>query len=57
MTNFVHALKSEIIPVYNEFIKELEEVEIETDELKKIHEDYIEAINIGKRLPVDCFGI
>jgi hypothetical protein len=40
------ALKIEIIPEYNEFIKDLETVEIKTDELRKIHEDYIEATNI-----------
>jgi hypothetical protein len=40
------ALKLEIIPEYNEFIKDLEAVEIKTDELRKIHEDYIEATNI-----------
>ncbi|MFD1359095.1 hypothetical protein ACFQ4X_14340 [Fictibacillus halophilus] len=40
------ALKAEIIPEYNEFIKDLEAVEIETDELRNIHEDYIEATNI-----------
>lgn len=39
-------LKGEIIPEYNQFIKDLEAVEIETDELRKIHEDYIEATNI-----------
>lgn len=40
------ALKLEIIPEYNEFLSDLEAVEIETDELRKIHEDYIEAANI-----------
>ncbi|MFG6497013.1 hypothetical protein P8610_16755 [Fictibacillus sp. UD] len=40
------ALKLEIIPEYNAFISDLEAVEIETDELRKIHEDYIEAANI-----------
>ncbi|WP_130293409.1 membrane lipoprotein lipid attachment site-containing protein [Fictibacillus sp. BK138] len=40
------ALKDEIIPEYNDFINELEAVEIETDDLRKIHEDYIEAANI-----------
>jgi DNA repair ATPase RecN len=40
------ALKVEIIPAYNEYIEDLESVKIETDELRKIHEDYIEAANI-----------
>jgi hypothetical protein len=39
-------LKEEIIPEYNAFINDLEAVEISTDELRKIHEDYIEATNI-----------
>jgi hypothetical protein len=41
-----NALKEEIIPEYNVFIKDLEAVEIDSDELRKIHEDYIEATNI-----------
>jgi hypothetical protein len=40
------ALKVEIIPAYNEYIEDLESVKIETNELRKIHEDYIEAANI-----------
>ncbi|MBH0169180.1 hypothetical protein [Fictibacillus sp. 18YEL24] len=40
------ALKVEIIPSYNEFIKELEAVEIDTEELRKLHENFIEAANI-----------
>ncbi|MBN3554088.1 hypothetical protein JYA63_07430 [Fictibacillus nanhaiensis] len=40
------ALKVEIIPSYNVFIKELEAVEIDTEELRKLHENFIEAANI-----------
>ncbi len=40
------ALKVEIIPAYNQYIEDLESVKVETDELRKIHEDYIEAANI-----------
>jgi hypothetical protein len=40
------ALKVEIIPAYNGYIEDLESVKIETDELRKIHEDYIEAAHI-----------
>jgi hypothetical protein len=40
------ALKVEIIPAYNQYIEDLESVKIETEELRKIHEDYIEAANI-----------
>jgi hypothetical protein len=40
------ALKVEIIPAYNQYIEDLESVKIETDELRKIHEDYIKAANI-----------
>jgi DNA repair ATPase RecN len=40
------ALKVEIIPAYNQYIEDLESVKNETEELRKIHEDYIEAANI-----------
>ncbi|MEH7416184.1 hypothetical protein V7266_12945 [Neobacillus drentensis] len=40
------ALTKKVIPNYNEFIKELDSVNIETDELKKIHEIYIEGADI-----------
>jgi hypothetical protein len=40
------ALKVEIIPAYNQYIEDLESVKVEKDELRKIHEDYIEAANI-----------
>jgi len=40
------ALTKEVIPNYNEFIKELDSVKIETDELRKIHEIYIEGADI-----------
>lgn len=35
-----------VIPNYNEFIKELNQVKIETEELRDIHEIYIEAADI-----------
>jgi len=40
------ALTKEVIPNYNEFIKELDSVKIETDELQEIHEIYIEGADI-----------
>ncbi|PFN99433.1 hypothetical protein COJ85_19805 [Bacillus sp. AFS076308] len=40
------ALTKEVIPNYNEFIKELDSVKIETDELQGIHEIYIEGADI-----------
>jgi len=40
------ALTKEVIPNYNEFIQELDSVKIETDELRKIHEIYIEGADI-----------
>ncbi|WP_040205258.1 lipoprotein [Neobacillus jeddahensis] len=40
------AITTDVIPNYNEFIKKLEAVKIETDELKEIHEIYIEGANI-----------
>jgi hypothetical protein len=40
------ALNKEVIPNYNEFIKELDKVNIETDELKSIHETYIKGAEI-----------
>ncbi|TWD95725.1 hypothetical protein FB550_11287 [Neobacillus bataviensis] len=40
------ALTKEVIPNYNKFIKELDSVNIETDELQEIHEIYIEGADI-----------
>jgi hypothetical protein len=40
------ALTTVVIPNYNEFIQELDSVKIETDELKDIHEIYIEGADI-----------
>lgn len=40
------ALKVEILPEYNAFIKELEAVEVDTEELRKLHENFIKAANI-----------
>ena len=39
-------LNRDVIPNYNEFIKELDSVKIETDEVRKIHEIYIEGADI-----------
>lgn len=39
-------LSLEVIPTYNEFIKELESIHMETDEVNELHEEYIEAANI-----------
>lgn len=39
-------LNRDVIPNYNEFIKELESVKIETDEVREIHEIYIEGADI-----------
>ena len=36
-------LNRDVIPNYNEFIKELDSVKIETDEVREIHEIYIEG--------------
>ncbi|WNB92535.1 hypothetical protein [Bacillus sp. NEB1478] len=41
-----NVLLDEVIPQYNEFIDDLESVDVKTDELRKIHENYIEAANI-----------
>ncbi|WP_106494643.1 hypothetical protein [Lentibacillus sp. Marseille-P4043] len=40
------ALVDDVIPNYNEFIKELNYVSVETDELSEIHEIYIEGADI-----------
>lgn len=40
------ALINDVIPNYSEFMKELEAVTIETDEVRAIHEIYIEGANI-----------
>jgi hypothetical protein len=40
------ALVNEVIPNYTEFINELENVTIETDELKEIHEIYLKGANL-----------
>lgn len=34
-----------VIPVYQEFVSELEAIDVETDELREIHETYIEGAN------------
>ncbi|WP_246145610.1 hypothetical protein [Bacillus rubiinfantis] len=41
-----NTLIDEVIPNYNELIKELDEAKIETDELREIHEIYIEGADI-----------
>jgi hypothetical protein len=40
------ALINDVIPNYNEFIKELDSVKIKTDEVREIHEIYIEGADI-----------
>lgn len=40
------ALLGEILPTYQDFLKKLEAISLETDEVKKIHEKYIEAANL-----------
>jgi len=40
------ALVSTVIPTYNEFIKELNSVPIETSELREIHEIYIKGADL-----------
>ncbi|WP_409294299.1 hypothetical protein V1498_13870 [Peribacillus sp. SCS-26] len=39
-------LQGTIIPKYNEFISDLEGVEVDSKDLSNIHEGYIEAVNI-----------
>lgn len=41
-----YTILDEVIPKYRDFIDNLEKIEIETEELTKIHEIYIEAVNI-----------
>ncbi|MGG4490401.1 hypothetical protein [Metabacillus idriensis] len=36
----------EVSPTYNSFIADLEEVQVESEKLKALHENYIEAVNI-----------
>lgn len=38
-------LTNVIIPTYKEFVEQLEEVKVESDELKELHEMYVEAAN------------
>ncbi|MDT2047109.1 hypothetical protein CHN50_01640 [Priestia aryabhattai] len=40
-----NTLVDDVIPQYREFIEELEKIEVETDELRALHEDYIKAAN------------
>ncbi|MFC7371114.1 hypothetical protein ACFQPF_05445 [Fictibacillus iocasae] len=40
------ALTEEIIPKYNEFLKDVESIELETEEMQELHEKYIEAVQI-----------
>lgn len=41
-----NVLNRDVIPNYNEFIKELDSVKIETDEVREIHEIYVEGAEI-----------
>lgn len=40
------ALINDVIPVYQEFADKLEEIKVETDELREIHEGYIKGVNL-----------
>jgi hypothetical protein len=40
------AILNEVIPEYRNFIEDLESTEVKTDELRKIHENYIETANL-----------
>ncbi|MFJ8266681.1 hypothetical protein [Peribacillus asahii] len=42
-----------VIPTYRDFITELEDVKAETEEVRKLHEQYIEAANIQQ----DAFNL
>lgn len=39
-------LNLEVIPAYQEFATKLEAIKVETEELREIHEGYIEAVNL-----------
>lgn len=41
-----YTILDEVIPKYRDFIADLEKIEIKTEELAKVHEIYIEAVNI-----------
>jgi len=41
-----NTIVEEVIPTYNEFIKELEAISVETDEVSKVHEQYIDVANL-----------
>ena len=41
-----NTILNEVIPKYGKFITNLEEVKVETEELRNIHENYIKAVNI-----------
>jgi hypothetical protein len=39
-------LTFEVVPTYQEFADELESIKVETDELREVHEGYIEGVNL-----------
>jgi hypothetical protein len=41
-----YTIFDEVIPKYGDFIDDLENIEVKTDELNEIHELYIEAANL-----------
>lgn len=45
-----YVIQNEVIPVYRKFIDQLESIseELETEEVKKVHEKYIEAAKVQK---------
>ncbi|MHA7138117.1 hypothetical protein ACRTEV_12730 [Rossellomorea arthrocnemi] len=45
MTTYIH-IEEVVVPMYRDFIEQLEAVDPETSEVKELHESYIEAVNI-----------
>ncbi|MFC7371118.1 hypothetical protein ACFQPF_05465 [Fictibacillus iocasae] len=39
-------LTEEVIPQYSEFLADLEKVQLENEEIQKLHEDYIEGVQL-----------
>jgi len=45
MTTYIH-IEEVVVPMYRDFIEQLEAVNPETSEVQELHESYIEAVNI-----------
>ncbi|MFI8577801.1 hypothetical protein ACIGEL_19100 [Rossellomorea aquimaris] len=45
MTTYIH-IEEFVVPMYRDFIEQLEAVNPETSEVQELHESYIEAVNI-----------